>query len=166
MNLYRKHKKSISHFIKFMAVGVVNFIVDFGILTLLTRVLGWPIPIANTISYSCGLINSFILNRFWTFKIKLKFFSVYALKPGRVFKKGLKIKFLSAPFIKFIFVNLISLGVNTLTMYILVDLYGLTTLNNLVAKVIATFFSFVVNFAGSKLLVFKENDTKTAAGMK
>jgi putative flippase GtrA len=158
MKILDKYKKSIGHFIKFMIVGAVNFGVDYGILSLLSGVFGWPVAIANTISYSCGVTNSFFLNRYWTFKLNLKFFHTYA------FKSGARIKFLSPHFLKFVFVNLISLGVNTLTMYILVDLYGLDTWNKLLAKVLATGFSFVVNFAGSKLLVFRENGVKAAAG--
>ncbi len=154
MRLYQKYKKSIFHFIKFMAVGVVNFLVDLGVLTLLHSVIGIPVVPSNIVSYSCGVVNSYILNRYWTFKIKLKFFAVYTLKSGA------SIHFLSAAFLKFIFVNLISLGVNTLAMYILVDLYSL---NPTLSKVAATAFSFVVNFAGSKLLVFRESDDNTTA---
>jgi len=158
-----KHKKNIAHFIKFGVVGTSNFCLDFLILTLLSKGLtwpfvfhglGWPVVIANTISYTCGIINSFILNRYWTFKIRLSFFEIYTLKPGRVFTNGARIRFFSVPFLKFIFVNLVSLGVNTLTMFILVDLYQM---DNLPAKIIAAAISFVVNFAGSKLLVFRES---------
>jgi putative flippase GtrA len=159
MLLYRRHKKGIFHFLKFMAVGAVNFCVDAGIGFLLNQVIGVPIAIANTISYSCGVTNSFLLNMFWTFKIRLKFFSAYNVKPGRIFKKGLNIRFLSVPFLKFIFVNLISLGVNDITMGILTGPYKLSYIY---AKIIATVFSFVVNFAGSKLLVFRESDPKAA----
>ena len=159
----KKQKKHIVHFIKFAVVGTTNFCLDFLILTLLSKGLtwpfvfhglGWPVVIANTISYTCGIINSFILNRYWTFQIKLKFFSTYTVKPGSVFTNGARIRFFSVPFLKFIFVNLVSLGVNTLTMFILVDLYGL---DNLPAKIIAAGISFIVNFAGSKLLVFRED---------
>jgi putative flippase GtrA len=140
-----------------MAVGCVNFLVDLGVLTLLHTVIGLNVVPSNIVSYSCGVINSYILNRYWTFKIKLKFFTVYTLKSGK------KLHFLSMPFIKFIFVNLISLGVNTLAMYILVDLYSL---NPTLSKVADTVFSFIVNFAGSKLLVFRESGDKTAMAEK
>ena len=135
---------------KFIVVGVVNFLVDYGVLTLLNVVLGWPLVLSNIISYSCGVVNSFLLNRFWTFKMKLKFFSKYNI---RLKNKTVHPVFVSFDFLKFIFVNLASLGVNTLAVYILGDLYGLP---NIVAKLIATVFSFTVNFAGNKLLVFKE----------
>ncbi len=148
--LFQKYKNGLVHFFKFQVVGVVNFFVDYGVLSLLNLVLGWPLVLSNVISYTCGVINSFVWNRFWTFKIKLKFFSVYSIQlPQRTIHPV----FLSADFIKFIFVNLVSLGVNTLAVYILGDLYGLP---NIIAKLIATVFSFTVNFAGNKLLVFKD----------
>lgn len=141
---------------KFIVVGVVNFLVDYGVLTLLNVVLGWPLVLSNIISYSCGVINSFLLNRFWTFKMKLKFFSKYNI---RLKNKTIHPVFVSFDFLKFIFVNLASLGVNTLAVYILGDLYGLP---NIVAKLVATVFSFSVNFAGNKLLVFKEKPSMPA----
>ena len=136
--IFKRNKKHIGHFIKFQAVGVINFLVDYGVLSLLNLGLGVPLVIANIISYTCGLFNSFFLNRYWTFKIKLHVFSV--------------------DFLKFIFVNLVALGVNTLAMYILGDLYSLP---NLAAKLIATVFSFTINFSGNKLLVFRDKDTQT-----
>lgn len=151
MKLFDKYKKSIGHFVKFMAVGAVNFFVDLGIFTLLHTVIGIIAVPSNIVSYSCGVINSYLLNRYWTFKIRLDFISAYKLKSGAV------IRFLSVPFLKFVFVNLISLGVNTLAVYIFIDLYSL---DPTLSKLIATVFSFVVNFAGSKLLVFRENDNK------
>ncbi len=152
--LYQKHKTNIGHLVKFVAVGIVNFLVDYGVLTLLNVVLGWPLVLSNIISYSCGVINSFLLNRYWTFKMKLKFFSAYNIK---LKNKTIHPVFVSFDFMKFIFVNLVSLGVNTLAVYILGDLYGLPTI---VAKLVATAFSFTVNFAGNKLLVFKSVPTE------
>lgn len=155
--LYQKHKTNIGHLVKFVAVGIVNFLVDYGVLTLLNVVLGWPLVLSNIISYSCGVINSFLLNRYWTFKMKLKFFSAYNIK---LKNKTIHPVFVSFDFMKFIFVNLVSLGVNTLAVYILGDLYGMP---NIVAKLIATVFSFTVNFAGNKMLVFKAAPTESVS---
>ena len=136
-----KHKKATLQFGKFLVVGAINFLVDFGIFKLLTVVFGMLIVPANIISYTTGVLNSFLLNRYWTFRIKHKFVSVH--------------------FVKFVFVNLVSLGVNILAVWVLIDLYqfndGLFGVQNLYAKLIATVFSFTVNFAGNKLLVFREN---------
>ncbi len=154
--LYHKYRKNFWHFVKFICVGALNFAVDFGILSLLNVVLGWPLVISNVISYTCGVVNSFIFNRFWTFKMKLRFFTKYTVTRslrGDAQSRTRRIWFLSTDFLKFVFVNLVSLGVNTLAVYILGELYGLP---NFWAKLIATAFSFIVNFAGNKLLVFRE----------
>lgn len=132
---YNKHKLHIWHFAKFQVVGVINFLVDYGVFSLLTLAVGMGSVSANIISYTCGIINSFVLNRYWTFKIKLGFFSLH--------------------FVKFVLVNLVSLGINTLAVYILKDLYMLP---GFWAKLAATAFSFTVNFAGNKLLVFREQE--------
>ena len=153
--LYQKNKTGILHFAKFQVVGVINFFVDYGVLSLLNLALGVPVVIANTISYSCGVINSFVLNRYWTFKIRHRFFSVYTVRLG---ERAIHIRFFSVHFLRFIFVNLISLGVNTLAVYILADLYSLP---NIAAKIIAAAFSFTINFAGNKLLVFRAENGKT-----
>ncbi len=149
-SFWYKNKKHAGQFGKFMVVGVINFLVDFGVFKLLSAVFGVPVVISNIISYTCGVINSFLLNRYWTFKIKHKFLSVH--------------------FIKFVFVNLISLGVNTLAVWILVDMYsfnsGLFGVENMYAKLIATVFSFTVNFAGNKLLVFREGKAEEKTSEK
>ncbi len=158
--LYQKYKKGFWHFVKFQCVGVVNFLVDLGVFTLLHTALGWGVGIANTVSYSCGIVNSFLLNRYWTFKMHLTFFTVYTLHTRQ--GKTVRIRFLSPDFMKFILINVLGWGVNTLAMVILVNGYSLTAksmgvLENFVPKLIATAFSFTINFAGSKLLVFRDS---------
>ena len=55
------------HMVKFALVGVVNTAVDVGLFWVLQAVLGVPYLIANVISYSAGTLNSFVLNKVWTF---------------------------------------------------------------------------------------------------
>ena len=110
----------------------MNTAVDFAIFVLLTTVFGLHHMISQVISYSCGIVNSYLWNKFWTFKKKQPFSSSEALK--------------------FLIVNIISLGVSLFFLYIFRDKVGLSVL---VSKVIATMFSLVVNFAGNKFWVFK-----------
>jgi putative flippase GtrA len=49
-----------SRFLKFMAVGVVGAVVDFGIANLLTHFLNMRLVIAGTISLGCAIISNFI----------------------------------------------------------------------------------------------------------
>jgi putative flippase GtrA len=131
--LYKNNRSTIIQFGKFMLVGCLNFLVDFGVFMLLNKVFGVYSVYANIVSYSCGVINSYFFNRMWTFKRKLKY--------------------LSWDFAKFLFVNLISLGVSTLAVYIFVERFLMAAW---IGKILSTFFSFTVNFAGNKLLVFKD----------
>lgn len=66
-DLYTKHQNEITRFLKFSVVGTIGAIVDFGILNLLRGVFGWPLALANTISFSCAVISNFLWNRFWTY---------------------------------------------------------------------------------------------------
>ncbi len=121
------------HVIKFGLIGIMNTAIDFGIFTLLTMVFAIGSVISHVISYSCGVINSYFFNRTWTFQRKDKSSA--------------------AEFIKFVVVNLISLGVSSLVMYLLAEIAGL---HIYISKLAAVFCSLAVNFAGSKLFVFRE----------
>ena len=76
--------------VKFGLVGLLNTAIDLGVFTLLTAAVRLDSVISHVISYSCGVINSYYWNRTWTFQ-----------------KKG---KFHPAEFLKFVLVNLVSLG--------------------------------------------------------
>ena len=73
----------IKQIIKFSVVGGVNTVIDFGILNLLIQVFSWSILPANTLSFSLAVINSYFLNKYWTFRdrrsINLKQFSSFIL---------------------------------------------------------------------------------------
>jgi len=57
---------------KFGMVGVLNTAVDFAVFMLLTRAAGLAPEISKVISYSAGVVNSYIFNSRWTFKKESK----------------------------------------------------------------------------------------------
>lgn len=59
--------KEAERFLKFLIVGTVGFVVDFGTLALLKEVVGLHTLIANTISFSAAVVSNFTLNRYWTY---------------------------------------------------------------------------------------------------
>lgn len=124
------NKAGIIQFIKFNLVGIVNTLVDFSVFTVLTF-FGMYYMAAQVISYSCGVVNSFVMNKYWTFGDKST-------------PHGYEI-------FKFIAVNGVSLAVSLSILYPLKPVLGLIS-----AKVIATLFSMMINFVGSKLWVFKK----------
>jgi putative flippase GtrA len=54
-------------FIKFMVVGVIGAIVDFGIMNLFSKFFNMSLTLAGTISFICAIISNFLWNRFWTY---------------------------------------------------------------------------------------------------
>lgn len=58
--------KERQRFARFLTVGAVGTFLDFSLLTLL-KTLGLPTLLANTASFSAGVVNNFTWNRLWTF---------------------------------------------------------------------------------------------------
>jgi len=83
---------------KFALVGVANTLLDLAIFALLVNFAEWVPARANIVSYGCGLLNSFMLNRQWTF----------AYKGGRS---------PAVQFARFALVNLGALGLSTLVVW-------------------------------------------------
>lgn len=118
--------------IKFCIVGGINTLITLLIFYLLNKLLGMHYLISSTIGYIFGMINSYYLNKIWTFHDK----------DTRI----------ALQFIKFIVVNVTSLSINILVMYILVDELKI---DSMISQIIATGFSTISNYIGSRLLVFR-----------
>jgi len=63
----RTNRVELERFIKFMVVGTIGAVVDFGTLYLLHVVLGLPIVLANTCSFTAAVLSNFTWNRYWTY---------------------------------------------------------------------------------------------------
>ncbi|MCA1900070.1 MAG: GtrA family protein [Chloroflexi bacterium] len=59
--------KEFQRFSRFLTVGAVGTLLDFSLLTLL-KLAGLPTILANSLSFTAGLLNNFTLNRLWTFQ--------------------------------------------------------------------------------------------------
>ncbi|GMQ77882.1 MAG: hypothetical protein BMS9Abin02_0373 [Anaerolineae bacterium] len=78
---YGVNPKEAERFAKFLVVGSIGFIIDFGTLTFLVEVVNLPtvvatntpfseivgLLIANSISFSLAVLSNFTLNRLWTY---------------------------------------------------------------------------------------------------
>ena len=60
-------EKEAERFFKFLVVGTIGFLVDFGTLAFLVEVAGLVPVLANTFSFSAAVISNFTLNRYWTY---------------------------------------------------------------------------------------------------
>lgn len=125
---------------KFGAVGVVNTLVDSVVYLGLTQGAHLSAVSANSASYSCGIICSFVLNRSWTFK-------------------GSHRRPLMIQSMLFLLVNLGGLALSNLVIWSVVGYVGV-----LPAKAVVLVITFVWNYALNRLVVFphsKGSDLKT-----
>lgn len=60
-------RREAKRFGKFMVVGAIGAVVDFGSLNILLRLFNIIFPIAQAISFSLAVTSNFIWNRFWTY---------------------------------------------------------------------------------------------------
>src|SRR5215470_1892360 len=66
-HLIARHQHTISEFVKFTLVGLLNTGIDVAVFFLLTW-LGIAYVLAQVVSYTCGAGNSYLLNKVWTFR--------------------------------------------------------------------------------------------------
>lgn len=122
-------RQLIRQLCNFGIVGVVAFLIDYGIMNILYTKLGCTLLIANT----CGFIISTIVN--------------YILSKKHVFDMKT-----SNAFVKFTVLSVLGLMINNLTMILCIDYMKLITL---VAKIIATCVCMIWNFVTKKALLEK-----------
>ncbi len=63
----KRNRKEGKRFLKFMFVGAMGAIVDFGTLNILAHIFDVPVTIAGVISFSLAVTSNFIWNRYWTY---------------------------------------------------------------------------------------------------
>lgn len=119
-------------FFRFCLVGVMNTGVDFAVFTLLS-VGSIPLIAAQIVSYSCGVLNSFLMNRTWTFK--------------RTDRSTIQ-------FIRFVSLSLLTMAV---TYGLMIEFHNQWQWPLLLSKFVATGLSLGINFVGSRLWVFSPN---------
>ncbi|OAA90853.1 GtrA family protein [Clostridium coskatii] len=118
--------------IKFCIVGAANTTITLLSFYLFNKILLINYLLSTVVSYSIGMLNSYILNKEWTFCDKDK----------RIVLQ----------LIEFTMVNVVSLSLNLIIMHLLVSKLYVDTF---LSQVFATGFSIISNYIGSKLIVFR-----------
>jgi putative flippase GtrA len=62
-----RFQRELTRFIKFLVVGTIGAVVDFGIFNLLTSLLNIWIVLAGAISFTAAVTSNFIWNYYWTY---------------------------------------------------------------------------------------------------
>ena len=147
-NTKKEAKKTVGQFLKFTAVGVGNTLVDFVIFWLLTHA-GMNYMLSQVISFSAGILNSYIWNSKWTFK-----------KEGDNSFKTVAL---------FVLANVLSLGVSLGVLWVCknplgmnqdvaVNIFGkaVSISSDIICKIPALVLSALTNFVLTKLIVFNK----------
>ncbi|MEK9151511.1 MAG: GtrA family protein [Patescibacteria group bacterium] len=138
--------KLIKQFSKFIIVGGINTGIDFLVLNILIYLTGITsgieLFVLNSISFSVAVVNSYFMNKRWTFQDKTR-------TQQEPFK-----------FSQFFAVSVVGIIINGLVLTAITTsippLFGLSAvLWANIAKLAATGISLVWNFVGYKFFVFK-----------
>ena len=67
MNTFLTDPRERSRFLRFMAVGLIGAVVDFGTFNLLTGLFKIPPVGAQAVSFTAAIFSNFLWNRYWTY---------------------------------------------------------------------------------------------------
>ncbi|MUT67655.1 GtrA family protein [Paenibacillus sp. NEAU-GSW1] len=129
-------RKALLQFLLFNLVGLINTAVDFAVYSLLV----WAdmnYMASQVVSYLAGMANSYLMNS------KITFRKPSAERVESVFDK--------AQAVRFVMLNMVVLGVGLALLFVGKDTLGW---HAIVAKIVVTCITVVLNFVGSKWWVF------------
>ena len=121
----------IKQILRFGVVGGSAFVIDAGILFILTEYFGIDLLISNMLSFTASVIFNYILSITWVFDVR-----------GNR-KKGKDL------FI-FMFLSIIGLGINQFLMWFFAKFLGVYYM---FSKIIATFVVMIYNFISRKIYI-------------
>ena len=128
----KKHKKLVDQILKFGIVGGLAFLIDYGLLYILTEYLNIYYLISSVISFIVSLIFNYILSIKWVFDVTKK----QTVKEITIF----------------VVLSVMGLGINQVVMYVGSDLLKI---HYMLTKLIATAIVMVWNFVTRKIFIEK-----------
>lgn len=131
-----KKYKQYEEIINYLFMGGCTTIVSIGTYTIFTSLFSVHYQISNVISWFFAVAFAFITNKLFVFKVK----------------SNDKLLFEIYQFVKF---RILSLIIDMICMYILVDLFSI---NDIIAKILVQVIVVVLNYVFSKLFIFKKKD--------
>ena len=129
------HSTSFIQLVKYVLIGILGLIVDFGVYTVLTH-FTINVEIANIISSTCGIINNFFWNSYANFKVHDR---------------------LILRFISYFLVGQITTIFTTISLFIFATKMGFP---HLIVKIIATFVATLIQFIITKIITFRKSKNK------
>jgi len=138
--ILKKNDQTISFFSKiinqefgkFIMVGVLNTVINYGVFILLFIAFNLIYFVAGAIGFLSGSVSGFFLNRLWTFKSKIP---------------------IARGFLKYFFIQLFCLGAHIITQISVTKILGVPEIYSQLAGIMLTTF---LNFFISRAIVFKK----------
>jgi putative flippase GtrA len=129
---------------RFMLVGMMGTLIDLCFFTLMHTLVGMPALLANSLSYSAGILNNYLLHSSWTFA------HLPSRRSGKRFSQ-----FVGASLSALLINNLIVLSfASTFSEWFADPSYGVY-----LAKVLATATGMVWNYLANHLWIFRGSPT-------
>ena len=133
-------KKLIAQSMKFGVVGVIAFIIDFGVMVFLTEVFAVPYLISTTIAFTVSVIFNYVASMRYVF----------------VRKDDMSRR---REFIIFVLLSVIGLVLNDVFMWLLVDFFFI---DYRISKIITTVLVAIWNFVSRKIFLEDHSNTENA----
>lgn len=126
-------KKLIAQFMKFGIVGVIAFLIDYGLMVALTEFFGVPYLISNTISFTVSVVFNYVASMRYVFE-----------RRDDMSRRR--------EFIIFVVLSIIELILNDLFMWLFVSVWFI---DYRIAKIIVTVLVAIWNFVTRKIFLEK-----------
>ena len=124
-------KKLLAQFMKFGVVGVIAFVIDYGLLALLTELFGINSLVSATISFTASVVFNYVASMRYVF----------------THKEGMSRR---REFVIFVVLSVIGLLINNGCMWAGVELLGV---HYLLTKIVATAIVMIWNFVTRKIFL-------------
>lgn len=124
-------KKLIAQLMKFVLVGGLSFVLDFIIYYILTNFFSFYYLVAGFFSFSLSVIFNYLMSMKYVFKSKDDLKKTHE-------------------FVIFVTLSVMGLGLNLLSLYLLVDIFSM---NDLIAKVFVAGIVMIFNFVTRKIFL-------------
>ncbi|MEQ3362765.1 GtrA family protein [Raoultibacter massiliensis] len=124
-------KRLIAQIMKFGVVGVIAFVIDYGLLIFLTEVFGIDYLVSATISFTVSVIFNYLASMRY----------VFAHKQGLSRRREFAI---------FVVLSVIGLAINNVCLWLGVDMFGV---DYRISKIVVTAIVMVWNFVTRKIFL-------------
>jgi len=121
----------VAQAVRYGAVGILNTLIGLSAIYTFMYFLGWDALFANFAGYMIALVNSFLLNRTWTFRVKVANLHMS---------------------LQFVFVFCIAYLSQFLFLVLLINI----EINTYISQAAGVMIYVAVGFLGNKYLTFKE----------